>query len=197
METHLPVFPLSFGQVAETLSVAHLILPDRIPALRSRIKDFQRREFPPGLNTGKGRAANYTPDHLVLLGVAFQLLELGMTPDRICQLLRRTGEVILLEMRNNLARPIHRFSKHKTVIYFDPRGLSDLRDRDFEEGSPGITIVTVDGLAMHLKKNGGDARLAVIDLMAMMSMLVIGLEEATAFGSKEIIEEIVVWALQK
>ena len=46
------------------------------------MRHFQRLSFPAGVNTGKGIKAAYTAESVVSLVVAFELLELGNTPER-------------------------------------------------------------------------------------------------------------------
>jgi hypothetical protein len=72
----------TFAQVeaalAETYGVAH----ERRSSFRARLQNLQKLGFPPGTNTGRGRAARYDPGHVYLLGVALELLQLGLTPER-------------------------------------------------------------------------------------------------------------------
>ena len=80
------------------------------------------------------------------------------------------------------------------VANLDGRGIVR-KGADFGTGEPGISIGTVSDLACQLdSKNVPPVRLAVINLVALVSLLVIGLEEATGDSSVEIIAEIVSWA---
>jgi hypothetical protein len=195
----LAVFPLSFKQVTVLLGSLHLIEMSRISALQSRIKDFQRREFPPGLNTGKGKAAAYTPEHIILLTFAFEMLELGMTPDKICVLLRYAATPILFEVAEvcRTGRPAL-LKRNKTVVYFDPRGLSDLREgKDFEGGAPGIFIGTIADMNLALTRREGSTRLAVIDLFRLVIDITIGLEGAVGCSADEATRALVEWAFDQ
>lgn len=178
------------------LAEMHHVDAERISALQSRIKDFQRREFPPGLNTGKGRAAEYKIEHIVLLTVAFEMLELGMTPDRICTLLASAGEAIVAEAVFYCRSGGGGLLRRKTsLIYFDPRGLSDLRSgRDFVKGAAGISIGTVADLTTKFKRHAiGASRLAVIDLGGLIHDAIESIRVTLGASIEDIVRELVAW----
>lgn len=71
-----------FATVAGALARVNLIREDARPAFDARLKHFQRLEFPPGTNTGRGRAAVYDIGHLLQLAFALELVQLGVPPER-------------------------------------------------------------------------------------------------------------------
>ncbi|WP_022684603.1 hypothetical protein [Sphingobium bisphenolivorans] len=78
----------SFAQVSSILESVHRIAPVHSSAFRARLKHLQRLGFPSGINTGKGKAAAYGFRELMMLAVALQLIEIGMSPEKatgICQ----------------------------------------------------------------------------------------------------------------
>lgn len=67
--------------------MVHRIPDERRPAFVGRLQHLQKRGFPPGVNTGRGRAATYHAEHAFLLGVALQLNELSVSPERSIRLI--------------------------------------------------------------------------------------------------------------
>lgn len=80
----LPDCALSYGfsEIEGGLALLHNIADEKRPAFVSRIQHLQKRGFPPGVNTGRGRAARYEAQHMFLLATALQLNELGMIPEK-------------------------------------------------------------------------------------------------------------------
>ncbi len=71
-----------FADVEEALSQVHGISDEKRSAFSNRLKHLQRLGFPPGVNTGRGRAAIYYAEHVFMLAVALQLSEFSFTPER-------------------------------------------------------------------------------------------------------------------
>ncbi|WP_324808739.1 hypothetical protein SH584_04030 [Sphingomonas sp. LY29] len=194
----MAVFPLTFAQVGAILATIHGVSEGKVSALQSRVKDFQRRGFPNGLNTGKGKAAEYQPEHVIMLGVAFEFLELGMTPERIVLLLSSAEPAVLPEMRRIASKGRGGLlRKNKTLLYFDPRGLTDLREgRDFEKSRTAVMIGTPADLERRfLSDVYGHPRLAVVDLFQMCWDLVEATMEVVDEQQEEVSIAYVEWGL--
>jgi hypothetical protein len=148
------------------------------------------------LNTGKGRAAEYNLEHVFLLAVAFQFLELGMTPEKICVLLKSAGDAVVQEVRALIYQGRGSWlTPNKVFVYFDPRGLNDLRDGDFASGKPGLTLGTMADLRSRLSSKPGSAtRLAVVDLFQLLSAIISHLAGATETTDAAVIDEVISWA---
>lgn len=82
------MFSLTQPQVLELLAEMHRIDPSRPTAIRGRVQAFQRVGVPRGTQTGRGRPAHYGVEQLIELLVAFEMLQLGMTPERIALIIR-------------------------------------------------------------------------------------------------------------
>jgi hypothetical protein len=52
---------LSFAQVEKALAHTHNIAEPKRRAFAARLQHLQKLKFPAGTNTGRGRAAKYTP----------------------------------------------------------------------------------------------------------------------------------------
>lgn len=75
-------FELSFQDLTGLLSKVHGIPHESMSPFAARIKDFQRRGFPPGTNTGKGRRVAYGAEHVFQIAAVMELSLLGFSPDR-------------------------------------------------------------------------------------------------------------------
>ena len=80
---------LSYGQVEATLIAHFRIHPDRVGTFRSRVKQLQRLQFPPGVNVGRGTRMGYSGEHLFKLITAFELISIGLPAQTACNLVER------------------------------------------------------------------------------------------------------------
>jgi len=76
-----------FAEVEAALAEIHGIAEEKRSAFSNRLKHLQRLGFPPGVNTGRGRAATYYAEHAFLLGVALQLNEFSISPERAIKII--------------------------------------------------------------------------------------------------------------
>lgn len=118
----------SFGQVEQTLAQAYNIADDKRTAFASRLKHLQKRGFPPGINTGRGRAAAYNVGHLVLLGVALELNELGLTPERAIRAISEDLHAVAMavHMAARSDEPRDGSFEFPMFLYCDPAVLDEL-----------------------------------------------------------------------
>lgn len=79
----MPSFHLSYSALMDLLASVHGMLDEDRTMLRGRLEQFQRRKFPEGANTGRGRPAQYTIPMVLQMTAAFELVQLGGTPARI------------------------------------------------------------------------------------------------------------------
>lgn len=77
---------LTYGQLEMVLSLHLQIHPDKVPTFRSRLKQLQRLEFPPGVNVGRGSKMTYTAEHLFMLVTVFEILGFGLPAQTACKL---------------------------------------------------------------------------------------------------------------
>lgn len=72
----------SFAEVELALALSYRIVEEKRGAFTAKLQNLQKLRFPGGTNTGRGRAARYTVGHLYLMGVALELSQLGLSPER-------------------------------------------------------------------------------------------------------------------
>lgn len=78
---------LTYKEVEELLARLHDVHPERRGALLGRIKHLQRLGWPEGTNVGKGSRVRYDTQKTLSLVIAFELLDVGVTPERTVSLL--------------------------------------------------------------------------------------------------------------
>ena len=69
---------LSYRQLEGILAAYLAVHPDKLSTFRSRMKQLQRLEFPPGVNIGRGVRMTYSAEHLLQLAVAFEVIGAGL-----------------------------------------------------------------------------------------------------------------------
>lgn len=77
---------ITYGQLEATLAAYLRIHPDRLGTFRSRIKQLQRLQFPPGVNIGRGGKMAYSLAHLFQMVTAFELLGFAIPAQTACTL---------------------------------------------------------------------------------------------------------------
>jgi hypothetical protein len=124
---------LSFAHVEQVLALAHEIRDDKRAAFAARLKHLQRLGFPPGVNTGRGVAATYDIGHLFLLGLALELNQLGLTPERAADVLMNNPEAVLSALSIASAWRREGTEAGPMLLYFDPAVMSPLMRPPEEE----------------------------------------------------------------
>ncbi|BAI95822.1 hypothetical protein Sj15T_01610 [Sphingobium sp. TA15] len=124
-------FPLTQAGLLRLLSHLHEVADDKQTALRGRLQHFQRLKFPPGVNTGRGKPAAYGAGSLVALSVAFEMLQLGMSPEAIVALLNHYRGALPTAAGYAGHLLSGKFGKIDVpdyhVILFDPAALASLQ----------------------------------------------------------------------
>jgi hypothetical protein len=129
---------LSQTEVLELLAKQHAVREDRRAALKGRLQHFQRLGFPEGLNTGRGRAAIYDMPTVLSLLIAFEMLQIGLSGERVVQIMREQKDFIpkaaaaagqLLGEQEGILNPhpIHKFDEgdDSFLLVFDPNALAN------------------------------------------------------------------------
>jgi hypothetical protein len=179
---------LSQSQVLRLLRARHQIAEDKQTALRGRLQHFQRLGFPEGINTGKGRPAHYGAGEVLLISLAFELLEMGLTPERAVHVLQSNMYVVTPATRITADWLLKGDpeSSASMFLWFDPTGLSalklwaddaDMASETFFYGGLPIVLSRIQDWA-----DRGFIRTALLNLTAIVSEICGGLvdEDVTA-----------------
>ena len=117
----------NFADVERALALTYNVRDDKRSAFSYRLKHLQKLGFPPGINTGRGRAATYTVGHLFLLGVALELNQLGLNPERAVGVIEENMlDIAQGGMMAAREGPPDGSFELPFLLYFVPAGLSDL-----------------------------------------------------------------------
>lgn len=73
---------LTYGQTEEILASMTGIHPSRRPAFQSRLKQWQKMNFPEGVNVGRGVRAAYGGDQFYQLAFMIEVVRAGLPPER-------------------------------------------------------------------------------------------------------------------
>ena len=111
------------------MAQAHDIAEGKRSAFHARLQHLQKLKFPAGLNTGRGRAATYTVGHIYLIGVALELLQIGLNPERAKRVIEE--DLHSVAMAASLASQASYTLKERkfdspTLLYCDPAALREL-----------------------------------------------------------------------
>jgi hypothetical protein len=180
---------LSYGELERLLSELHRIAPSRRTALQGRIKHFQRNGWPGGTNTGKGRAAIYDFGAVLKLALGFELLQLGVTPERSSDLLRenwqlvRTATSLAIEAHQHLRKHAGTDEPFEVYLYCDPQALAGLSDPADDATEDTFFYTSALEMARHLQNYRGieTRRLALINLSQLIDGIIAFTENSGDF----------------
>jgi len=86
---------LQFKAVEEIFFTRHIIAESSEQAFRGRLQHFQRIGFPDGVNTGRGKPAQYGWTQLFQLAFALDFVELGQPPEVAAKIVRENSDVLM------------------------------------------------------------------------------------------------------
>lgn len=167
------------------------VAPDRSIAFRGRLQHFQRSRFPPNVNTGQGRPAQYGVEEFLLLALALELLQLGLTPKRSADLLKRHMSRVLDALRGVIGR--ERWGE--TFMFLDPHGLADLSRSDAQpeqisdRDCPGFGSIEDAKLSIR-----GSPRRAMLDLGHLLGFGIMAAETTAVMSAEDFRAELREWA---
>lgn len=127
---------LTFAQVSRALARSHGISESKNSAFVARLQHLQKLKFPPGTNTGRGRAAKYSVGHLFQLGMVLELAQIGLTPERAMRIVGGERDIVA-EAAQMVARdgPTDAQYEQPVVIICDPAALSSAMSADPEDAA--------------------------------------------------------------
>lgn len=178
---------LTYNDVEELLARLHEVSDAQRGALKGRLKHFQRNGWPGGTNTGKGKRATYGFGALLKIALGFELLQLGLTPERAAEVLKDNWHIIdiALSLANPSHPPENGGQPFDVFLYCDPVALSSLREvRADQDGDPSdatFFYTSAPELARSVGSAGLDLRrLALINLTRLLSDIAIELQDSEA-----------------
>lgn len=162
---------------------------DRRSALLGRFQHLQRLSLIEGINPGRGVAAEYGAHQVLIIMLAFQMLQLGLTPERAVNTIKQNQDRVRLAigLAVNGPDPIN-----PAIVWFDPSVLSqsqgeteDPADATFHYGGAGSGPEMFE----HLFVKGWEQRMAFISISGTLWSLVMALDMLEFTGLKPTIGE--------
>lgn len=178
------VLTFKFGEVDAVLAGLNEVPSAQRTAFQARLKNFHRLGFPKGIGSGRGRAAVYGVGELVQMGLAIELTQLGLTPERAIAVLQSDEYPMLMAVMmaagicvgapdDSFDYEVGPVDRHPAsmFLYFDPSVLSpradgldeDLASATFFYGGEGVVR---DNLALWT--TGATRRISLINVTAML-----------------------------
>ncbi|WP_156362101.1 hypothetical protein [Sphingomonas sp. Leaf208] len=171
---------LTYRGLEDLLAEMHDVAPQNRVALQGRIKHFQRNGWPGGTNTGKGKAASYDFGAVLKLCLGFELLQIGVTPERAAKLLKknwyniRTATSLAINAHPELTTLVKDDNGGFDVFLFcDPKSLSSLTDAEEDPTDDTFFYTSAPEMARQLtdSKRLEWRRLALINLTIVLDSI--------------------------
>lgn len=193
-------FVLWYPEVEALLAELHQVAPTGRVALMGRIKNLQRKGWPPGTNSGRGKPAVYDSAAVIDLLLAFELAAVRIPPEQAVTVLRRVNwtdaKKHLRRMGQSLAdgledgtNEMDRLLGSAALLTFNPDGLEALRDGQavtpkFLNMPPWIAVEEDDDLRFLLYAGRSYAVVNVTRLLinAAFALEKVGGPDRSAFG---------------
>lgn len=127
----------------DLLAEAMEVPEERRSALLGRFQHLQRLSLIEGINPGRGKAAEYRAHQVVVVGIAFQMLQLGLSPERVVQVVKANQDTIRLAIGLAVSQ---KGKISPSIIWFDPSVVNgssldyDAADLTFDYGGEGSAI---------------------------------------------------------
>lgn len=188
---------LTFGQVEELIATLHSVSGEHSIALRGRIKHFQRNGWPRGTNTGKGKPARYDFPSVLGLALAFEFTQVGMTPERVVEVLADNWSTV--QVASNLVLAREDRDQPGCFIYLccDPATLSTL-SRPSLHHQAEMTFKYLFGyqLAQGFQQSAPiPRRIALVNLTDLLNSMWKALQEIPGVAPMEREPTYLAWAL--
>lgn len=176
-----------YSEVSQLIAKLHGVGEERQTALRGRLQHLQKLGFPTGVNTGRGRPAEYGPSQVLMLILILEFMAVGLAPERAVRLLRqRESEV---KKATRLALPGLLTEEVEAVfVRLEPAAL-------FDE-DPAFGYATAEKLDEFLRISThltGFTRHVLINLTALLRHLVEWAADRSLGTEEEFVQSLENW----
>ncbi|QUM70858.1 hypothetical protein [Sphingopyxis granuli] len=133
-------FGVNRAAMLELLAEAMEVPVSRRPAFLGRFQHLQRLSLIEGISPGRGKAAEYQAHHVMVIALALQMLQLGLTPERAVETINqnraRVREAIGLAVsrEGNISPSLFWFDPSVLTKFMDESEFSDLAEATFDFG---------------------------------------------------------------
>lgn len=122
-------FGIGRSALLKVLADAMMVDGKGASAFLGRFQHLQRLRLVQGINPGRGKQAEYRANNVLVIALAMQLLQLGLTPERAVRLIQTNQDRVRLGISLAVRSA---GSLEPAFLYFDPALLSELGDRSEE-----------------------------------------------------------------
>ena len=183
------VFVARYSEVSSLLAELHSVPEDRLTALRGRLQHLQKLGFPPGINTGRGKPAEYFPGQLILLLIGVELMALGIPPERAARALLAKKVIISAAIISVLAS----LGDKRSPPLFIRVLPAALFDEDPRLGYVSLTDLT-DTLEKTAHTGTFPTRIALVNLSAVILNVAEWAGRRSKDARKEFLTDLSLWA---
>lgn len=174
-------FHVPRSQLLNLLADSMLVPHDRRSAFLGRFQHLQRLSLIEGINPGRGKQAEYQAHQVLLIAIAFQMLQLGLSPERAVKIIKENQEQIRLAIRIAIE---NQAEISPSLLWFDPGIISPAIEGYDVEDLADATFTQGDGeTAMEMFKrylvDGGVTRLSFISVSNTLGSLLRAIEGVT------------------
>ena len=114
-------FGIPRSQMLELLADAMEVPEGRRTALLGRFQHLQRLSLIDGINPGRGKAAEYRANQVLIIAVAFEMLQIGLTPERAVRVIKHNED----ELHCAIWTAVKEEGEiSPSIIWFDPLALN-------------------------------------------------------------------------
>ncbi len=177
----------TFAEIRDSLADMHDITSEKRSAFANRIKNLQRKGFPGGVNTGRGTTANYLWEHLIRLGFVFEVLEIGIIPDKAIEFIEIQNDDLFTAIKSLVLTD----GVERTFFVTSLGGLEDLRGHLLLET---ISQIVGESELPMLFAEPANRPKAVIDLHELVVRLYKSLEKVTSLPKETLADSFKAWA---
>lgn len=130
-------FGIGRAHLLSVLGQAMLVDPAGAGAFLGRFQHLQRLRLVEGINPGRGRQAAYRANQVMVIAIAMQLLQLGLSPERAVRIIRDNRDRVRLAI--GLAVPTAE-KLAPAFLYLDPALLTALGADGSDAGHAELTF---------------------------------------------------------
>lgn len=179
-----------FSDVWEVLANFHRIADDKRSAFSNRLKHLQKLGFPEGINTGRGRAAGYRPEHILQLSLVLELNQFGVGPDRAISIMKASKRNVAL----GVMQAVCDIETKAFICNIEAQALADLmEDPDGDIPAYGkIYVLPQDRYGYQDNIADLPFRIGHFSLTAIIRFLVRNFDESRIGG--EFLHDLMAWA---
>lgn len=122
-------FGIGRATLLKVLADAMMVDAKGAGAFLGRFQHLQRLRLVQGINPGRGKQAEYRANQVLVIAIAMQLLQLGLSPERAVWIIQQNQDRVRLAISLAVSAPD---KLSAAFLYFDPALLTELGDRSGE-----------------------------------------------------------------